>query len=216
MRRILNKKAVSLLVALILIILISVIFAVIETRERGETLDNDNIDFGLDYGQTDYVFNQDKVQDEAEELLWKNRTVVKISDARIGDRFLITPLGISLDAKSLPDETRYSIQEIPLKNNSVYFEYGNLDTSHIDRCFGSLALVEFDSEIDVKDERITFSVLNELSQKKGSGVKKIGNLKFLHFDRSSGICRFSLNDETGLYKEILDMFIDSISTAEVL
>ena len=206
-----KKTLIGLVILFLVVVLFSAMFysksSISKNNESVKTFDN--VEEKSD--SSDY-----KKQDEIDENLWRNRTIVKINDARMGDRFLITPLGISLDANTLPEETRYSVMNNSSQIDSVYFEYGDLDTSYNDRCFGSLNLITFDSKIDVEGERITFSVMDSLARTNGSGVKKIGDLKFVHFEKNNGVCNFSLNDKTGLFREIRDKFIKAVDTAEVL
>lgn len=118
--------------------------------------------------------------------LWLKRTRVEMRDTIINGRFVIAPLGISLDPATLPEGTAYSYYWNTSENMFVRVEVGKYDTGEGDTCFG---LIELMADLDEMDENSRYPLkwMNELALNK-KGVKKLDEKDFVVYIKPQDSC----------------------------
>ncbi len=208
------KKVKWVIVLFVIAALISVVYMMsqnakyhkLTTQDEVEMLSRDEANKNrelerLARDKEDLKFAEESAKEQA---LWLKRTRVEMRDAIVNGRFLIAPLGITLDPSSLPEGTAYSYYWNTSEKAYVQMEVGEYDTGGDDNCFGLIEVLKDLNDTD-EDNRYPLKWMTELALNKNV-VKKLDEKDFALYVKPQSPC-----DAMGLHLDAKEGYIfDSV------
>lgn len=140
------------------------------------------------------------LEDSKKQALWLKRARVEMRDAIINGRFVIAPLGISLDPATLPEGTAYSYYWNTSEKAYVQIEIGKYDTGDDDNCFGLIEVLKDLNDTD-EDSRYPLKWMKELASNKNL-TKELYEKDFAFYVKPQSPC-----DAMGLHYDEKEGYI---------